>query len=112
MAVLISRTVAALCCCAQAFFFLFIFIEFIAAIMFFAAMRRAGSRAGRNPSAKAAGAVSMFAAWCGLISMAIFCAREPVADAGRYVRHLHWSFGLFTAGWALAAVIAPLGWAA
>jgi hypothetical protein len=97
---------------AQAFFFLFIFIEFIAAIMFFAAMRRAGSRAGRNPSAKAAGAVSMFAAWCGLISMAIFCAREPVADAGRYVRHLHWSFGLFTAGWALAAVIAPLGWAA
>ena len=80
--------------------------------MFFAAMRRAGSRAGRNPSAKAAGAVSMFASWCGLITMAIFVAKEPVADQGRYVRHLHWSYGLFTAAWAVAAVIAPLGWAA
>ena len=96
----------------QAFFLIFIFIEFIAGIMFLAAMRRAGSRAGRNPSAKAAGAVSMFASWCGLICMSIFVAKEPVVSQGQYVRHLHWSYGLFTAAWALAAVIAPLGWAA
>ena len=96
----------------KAFFFLFVFIELIAGIMFFAAMRRAGSRAGRNVSAKAAGAVSMFASWCGLICMAIFVNKEPMADQGQYERHLHWSYGLFTAAWALAAVIAPLGFAA
>lgn len=96
----------------KAFFLIFLFIELAAGIMFFAAMRRAGSRAGRNVSAKAAGAVSMFASWCGLICMAIFVNKVPVADQGEYERHLHWSYGLFTAAWALAAVIAPLGFAA
>ena len=82
--------------------------------MFIVAMRRAGARAAKNTEAKLAGFMSMFAGFCGLITMSIFVAREPTwkGPLGGHVRHLHWSYGLFTAAWALAVVLAPLGFAA
>ena len=88
------------------------FAELIAAVLFLSAMRSAGARAARNPVAKAAGTVSFIAGCFGLIAMSIFVNREPRWDSVPYVRHLHWSYGLFTAAWALAMAVAPIGWAA
>jgi uncharacterized membrane protein YdcZ (DUF606 family) len=95
----------------QAFYFLFIFAELIAAIMFIAAMRAANARAAKNASAKVAGLMSFIAGCFGIIVMSTFVAKTPEVDAP-HSRHLHWSFGLFTAAWSVAMVLAPLGWAA
>jgi hypothetical protein len=78
--------------------------------------RMSGGTRTINSIAKAAGALSLFNGFVGLIVMSVFVARTP--DGGRGVsasnksRHLHWSYGLFTAAWCLNVVMAPIGWAA
>jgi hypothetical protein len=95
----------------KAFYFLFIFTELGALAMFLLAMRDANRRAAKNPSAKTAGLLSFLAGCFGIIVMSTFVAKTPEVD-GPSARHLHWSFGLFTAAWSLAMVVAPLGLAA
>jgi hypothetical protein len=84
----------------------FIHLPIVAAI--------AGRRAGRAHSnnAKFAGMCWLFTAACGIISMSAFYdrrSRELLFD--RSINHVFWdwSFGTFTAAWALAlGLVAPL----
>jgi hypothetical protein len=112
----------------QGLWIIWFLIQFIVAVLFTAAMPaalkirdRIQDRPGQgertiNSIAKAAGALSLFNGFIGLVVMSVFVARTP--DGGRGVaaanksRHLHWSYGLFTAAWCLNVVMAPIGWAA
>ena len=108
----------------QGLWIIWFLIQFVVAVLFTAAMPaalRIRDRTGQgeraiNSIAKAAGALSLFNGFIGLVVMSVFVARTP--DGGRGVaasnksRHLHWSYGLFTAAWCLNVVMAPIGWAA
>ncbi len=109
----------------QGLWIIFFILEFITAVLFTASMRAAlrtrhqmeerGERV-MNPYAKTAGLMSLLCGFIGLVVMSVFVAKNPDSGAGvdadNKSRHLHWSYGLFTAAWALATVVAPIGLAA
>ena len=109
----------------QGLFIIWILLQCMVAIMFTTAMpaamclRNTMSERGErcaNGKAKAAGSLSLFTAFVGLVVMSVFVARTPDGGKGvgssNHSRHLTWSFGLWTPAWCLDVAMAPIGWAA